>query len=242
MFLTLIALMFASCTKELKSDDKTYSAKTTVACTDNCPKVEFKLPEYRDAEAADSINANLLHVMKQIVQFGETPYKVNSYQSLANAFVSSFEEMQKEESEREFAWEATVTGKETYRSTQLLNVSLDFYTFTGGAHGYGGKRSLLFDGQTGKIIPNEKLFKDNEAFRKYAESVFRAKYKIPEPEPINSKGFMFEDEKFALPENIFYTTSGLILHYNPYEAAAYATGSLEIFIPWAKADPFLIVK
>ncbi|RZJ68095.1 MAG: DUF3298/DUF4163 domain-containing protein [Flavobacterium sp.] len=241
-FLALIAIALTSCTNELKSDTKTYTKKTTLPCTDNCPKVEFKIPEYSNGEASDSINANIFKALREIVQFGEDQYKVNDYQALANAFVASYEEMQKEESEREFGWEATVTGKEIYRSDKLLNVELESYTFTGGAHGYGSKRSMLFDIETGKHVPNDKLFKDMNAFQTFAESKFRAKYKIPAPAPINSKGFMFEDEKFALPMNIFFTNSGLLLHYNPYEIASYAEGSLELLLPYTEVDKFLAVK
>ena len=123
-----------------------------------------------------------------------------------------------------------------------MNIEIKHYTYTGGAHGYQGLRSLLFDPNTGKYIPNSQLFKDPNAFKAFAEKKFRAKYKIPETTSINATGLMFEDEKFYLPQNIFYTDKGLLLYYNSYEAASYADGPKEILLPYKEVNDYLLLK
>ena len=76
----------------------------------------------------------------------------------------------------------------------------------------------------------------------FAEKKFRAKYKIPAKKSINATGLMFEDEKFDLPQNIFYTDKGLLLYYNSYEAASYADGPKELLLPYVEVEEFLRLK
>jgi hypothetical protein len=123
-----------------------------------------------------------------------------------------------------------------------LNIEINHYTFTGGAHGYQGLRSLIFNPDTGKSIPNDQLFKDKNAFKAFAEKKFRTKYNIPENKSINATGFQFEDDKFQLPLNIFYTDKGLLLHYNQYEAASYAYGPKDLFLTFNEVNNYLIRK
>ncbi|MEC5164553.1 hypothetical protein RCH18_000269 [Flavobacterium sp. PL11] len=50
-----------------------------------------------------------------------------------------------------------------------MNIKIDHYTFTGGAHGYQGQRSLLFNTNTGKSISNNELFVDQDVFKAFAK-------------------------------------------------------------------------
>jgi hypothetical protein len=83
------------------------------------------------------------------------------------------------------------------------------------------------------------LFKDPGAFLEFAEASFRRQYSIPEDAPINSTGFMFEDNLFRLPRNIGFENEGIVLHYNPYEAASYADGALVLEFPMEQVGGFL---
>ena len=103
-------------------------------------------------------------------------------------------------------------------------------------------RSLLFDPKTGKQIGNEALFKNWNLFKVFAEAKFRAKYKIPKEQSINSTGLFFENDVFQVAQNIFFTNDGIVLHYNPYEIAAYADGSRELVLSYKEANDYLITK
>ncbi|MFV8388928.1 RsiV family protein [Flavobacterium sp. LB1P71] len=65
---------------------------------------------------------------------------------------------------------------------------------------------------------------------------------MPENKSINATGLMFEDEKFYLPQNIFYTDKGLLLYYNSYEAASYADGPKELLLSYKEVNEYLAVK
>ena len=103
-------------------------------------------------------------------------------------------------------------------------------------------RSLIFDPKTGKKIENEKLFKNWELFKVFAEIKFRNKFEIPKDQPINSTGMFFENDVFQISQNIFFTEEGILLHYNPYEIAAYVDGSRDLLIKYDEANDYLITK
>lgn len=239
-FLVFLFLIFISCNKELSFKNETFKKKSTLPCKTDCPQITIDIPVAKNIPVvADSINKKILNVLKEIVYFGEKSSKVKDYNSLATSFITSYEEMHKKFPGETFGWEAKIKGNVEYQSDQILNIKLDHYTFTGGAHGYQGFRSLLFNPKTGKIIFNDQLFKNEKEFKAFAEKEFRNKYKIPAKANINVTGLMFEKDTFQLPQNIFYTDEGLLLYYNSYEAASYADGPKEILFPYDKISKYL---
>lgn len=245
LFLFALITILVSCNddKELEFKTETFTEKSTLPCSDNCPTVEVKIPIAKvGTVAADSINQRVFEVVKSIVYFGEKPYTAKDYKGLLHTFIASYDDMKKEFPDDTFGWEAKIEGSIPYQTKNVLNYRIDHYSFTGGAHGYQGVRSLNFNPETGKILKNEDLFKDVNAFTKFAETKFRAKYKIAENAGINSTGLMFEDEKFALPFTLLFNEKGLLLYYNSYEAASYADGPKEVQLTFAELEPYLKMK
>ncbi len=240
---SLLLFSVARCSNELVFEEQSFQKKTTLPCKENCPQITVKIPVAKDVPVvADSINKKVFSVLKEIIYFGEKPNTFTNYDGLLTSFIDSYEKFQKEFPKDTFGWEGKIEGSVKYLSDSILNIEIKHYTFTGGAHGYEGLRSLIFDPETGKYIPNNQLFKNKNAFMAFAEKKFRAKYKIPENKSINATGLMFEDEKFYLPQNIFYTDKGLLLYYNSYEAASYADGPKELLLPYKEVNEYLMIK
>lgn len=239
----IVIFSMAGCSKELVFENQTFEKKTSLPCKENCPHITVTIPIAKDVPIiADSINKKVFSVLKEIVYFGEKPYTSTDYNGLLNSFIGSYEQLRKEFPKDAFGWEAEIEGSIRYQSDSILNLQIKHYTYTGGAHGYEGFRSLLFDPETGKSISNNQLFKDQNAFKAFAEKKFRSKYKIPENQSINATGFLFESDKFHLPFNIFYTDKGLLLYYNPYEVASYADGSKELLLSYKEVNDYLLFK
>lgn len=239
----LLAFVFVSCSNELRFENRFFEQKTTLSCQENCPYIRVKIPMANGVPiVSDSINKKIFSVLKEIIYFGEKPFTSSSYKDLLASFIGSYEKMKRQFPEDTFGWEANITGSVLYQSDRILNIQIQHYTFTGGAHGYEGLRSLIFDPDNGKIIPNTKLFKNPNLFKAFAEKNFRLKYKIPAQGSINATGYQFENEVFQLPQNIFYTNKGLLLHYNQYEVASYADGPKELFFPYAEINEFLALR
>jgi hypothetical protein len=242
-FLVFLFLIFTSCNKELSFENETFEKKSTIPCKNDCPKITIDIPIAKNIKiTADSINKKVFNVVKEIIYFGENPSKANNYNTLAESFIASYEEMHKKFPSETFGWEGKIIGNIEFESEQILNIKIDHYTFTGGAHGYQGFRSLLFNPNTGKTIFNDQLFKNEKEFKAFAEKEFRTKYKIPANANINATGLMFENDKFQLPQNIFYTTEGLLLYYNSYEAASYADGPKELLFSYDKVNKYLVYR
>jgi hypothetical protein len=83
--------------------------------------------------------------------------------------IDYYKQLQTEFPQDKFGWEGDIKGSMTYQSGNLLNIKIDHYTYTGGAHGYHGLRSLLFNPETRKSIPIIQLFKDRLVFKAFAE-------------------------------------------------------------------------
>lgn len=240
IFIIFLCLIITSCKKELSFENETFKEKSTIPCKNECPNITIEVPVAKNNKViSDSINKKVFAVIKEIVFFEEDSVKVDDYKSLAKSFIASYEEMHQKFPEDTFGWEAKIITNVEFQSEQILNLKIDHYTFTGGAHGYQGYRSLLFNPETGKNICNNQLFKNEKEFMAFAEKKFRAKYKIPEKANINATGLMFENDKFQLPQNIFYTSEGLLLYYNSYEAASYADGSKELLFPYDEVLQYL---
>ncbi|WP_035653074.1 DUF3298 and DUF4163 domain-containing protein [Flavobacterium sp. ASV13] len=238
--LVFLFLIFTSCNKELSFENETFEKKSTIPCKSDCPVITIEVPIAKNVKiTADSINKKVFKVIKEIVYFDENPAKATNYNILTESFISSYEEMHKKFPTETFGWEGKIIGNVEFHSEEILNIKIDHYTFTGGAHGYQGFKSLLFDPKTGKTIFNDQLFKKEKAFKAFAEKKFREKYKIPAKANINATGLMFENDKFQLPQNIFYTEEGLLLYYNSYEAASYADGPKEILFPYDEINQYL---
>lgn len=243
LFLPILFLLCISCSKELNFENQSFEKTSTLDCSENCPKIQLEIPVAKNAKIiSDSINKTVFTAVKSIIDFGDKPNNSTDYEQLANSFIKAYEKLKTDFPKDRFGWEAKIEGEIKYSSKHILNIEINHYTFTGGAHGYAGSRSLIFDPKTGKKIPNEKLFKNWELFKVFAETKFRNKYKIPRDQPINSTGMFFENDVFQVAQNIFFTDKGIILHYNPYEIAAYVDGSRDLLIKYEEANNYLITK
>ena len=241
--LSIFLLVLTSCSEELTFEDQSFEQKSSLPCTEDCPIVTVNVPVAQNIPVvADSINKKVFSVVKSILDFGETPSNDKDYPALLKTFIGAYDQMKREYPEDIFGWEGKINGKLVYESDKVLNIEIDHYTFTGGAHGYQGLRSLLFDPETGKSITYQQMFKDVPAFQAFAEKKFREKFKIPASDNINATGLMFEEDRFVLPLNIFYNDLGLLLYYNAYEAASYADGAKELQLTYAELEGYLAIK
>ena len=257
--LALTVLLLAGCKKEteettvtetpaetatLSFESKTYSKKSSI-CKKECTAVDIKVAEAAngDKAVADNINKALFEVARSIVYFGEKPTNSKNYDELAASFIKSYDELAgKYPEEAKMAWEAKINTTKEYESGNIINFKVNNYMFTGGAHGYEGNRSVIFDAKTGATLKRSDILKDEKGFTAYAEKAFRKKFNIPAGKPVNSTGLMFENNVFTLPQNIFYTDNGLLLLYNPVEIASFADGAKELVFPYSEVEGFLKVK
>lgn len=234
-----LCFLFAmfSCTPDTTTALKTREFEGMV-CGD-CPKVRISIPVApENTVLGKSVNTGVREEIIELLDFAQNNNAVDIPGAI-DAFTEGFRNLRKEFPEELTGWEANVSGTRSYEDPSLLTIKLETYIFTGGAHGYAATRYLNFDKKTGAERSGTELLNDPQAFSEFAERAFREKYDIPAGASINSTGFMFENNQFTLPENIGLSADAIVLHYNPYEVASYADGSLILEIPLEKGLEFL---
>jgi hypothetical protein len=105
-------------------------------------------------------------------------------------------------------------------------------TYLGGAHPNTFVSLLNFDKKTGKTIALDDIIIDPKQFLSIAEQAFRRQQELKPNENLEAAGYFFDKGIFALPLNYAIQQDGLHLFYNPYEAASYAQGSIDITIAY----------
>lgn len=241
MLLLLSAGLFVSCQKEpLAFETKKFHKEIIHQKDTTAIEIEVALSPDKTA-VADSINGLFLKEIGTLFSFDSTK-QAGNFNEICTLFIKEYRTFLKDAPEYTTPWDASATGKIAHQSDDLINLTVDFYSFTGGAHGYGASHSYFIDAKTGKQLQKEALFSDLKGFTKLAEREFRIQQQMPAKANINETGYWFENDRFHLPENIFYTDKGILLLYNQYEIASYADGPIELLIPYIEADKFLKIK
>lgn len=127
--------------------------------------------------------------------------------------------------------------------TGHVQVCVNDYAYYGGAHGMPGIRYILFDTETGKEVTMKDLYKGSE--KEFCDIVVRytmddwknaEEYRYYEPyDPSleNDRKQMFE-ESVSIDMIIRYDTDGIYAVYPPYAVGPYASGFIEVFIPYSE--------
>ncbi len=227
-----------------KADNKTAFEPVSFSENDcpDCPEVLINIPKAMEqTKLSGSINTALEEELVSLLVFDDE-IQAASVEEAIKSFKNGYMELKKLYPDETVGWEAKIDGEVIFENKDLISIVLKSYLFTGGAHGYSAQRFLNFDKRKGKELENWELFKDQDHFGHFAETKFRIQEGIPQDEPINNTGFMFDRDEFYLPENIGFTENGLMLLYNQYEVASYADGAIELLIPFNEVKNYLTLK
>ncbi len=240
--------IFISCADDPKEEKETtdslsFASKSIEKSLDNCSPEEgectfisLNFPVAKGADQAENINYRIQQFLNNTIDYQEENDTKNP-EVLAENFINNYKETAQEFPEYELPWEATISGKIIHTSPELIAIQFKTDMFTGGAHGYQSTNFLNFNPETGKNYTNADLFKNE--FTEFVEKDFRQKQNIPANSNINSTGMFFENDSFHLPQNIGITNNEVILYYNAYEIAPYASGNFVLTYPRSEINRFL---
>tara|TARA_R110002051_G_scaffold72560_1_gene131146 strand:+ start:455 stop:1210 length:756 start_codon:yes stop_codon:yes gene_type:complete len=239
-FLTLLILTLSSCEKE----DKIAFAPMNYLSDgcENCPSVKITIPNaLEDSKISKTINNSLKEEIIYLLTY-EDGMDVSTIEEAITSFKNGYSIQKTKFPDETIGWEAKIDGEVAYEDENIVTIQLKTYIFTGGAHGYAPTRFLNFDKKKGLELENWELFKDQDAFMRFAETKFRIQEQVPIEKPINSTGFMFDDNRFYLSENIGLTKDGLKLFYDQYEVASYADGPIVLNLPFNEVKDIMAFK
>jgi hypothetical protein len=115
---------------------------------------------------------------------------------------------------------------------RLLVIARNRANYTGGAHGNYDKRYFVFDQELGMRIFLADLVRDDAmpALQDLVNRELRTAKKLGPRDSL--KKALFLVDKADLTENYFLSSQGLGFHWDPYEIAPYAEGSVEVLVPY----------
>lgn len=121
----------------------------------------------------------------------------------------------------------------TYNDEGVLSLYSEDYIYSGGAHGSTRRHSETWNTKTGQRIHLYQFAGDPAEFR--AEILEHVRKQIERQRESGERGY-FDDyarlisEHFN-PENFYLTPEGLVIYYQQYDIAPYASGIPEFTIP-----------
>lgn len=85
------------------------------------------------------------------------------------------------------------------------------------------------------------LFENGQYLRNILEHHLRVQYHIPDGVALNDvdHGGILFNPHLALPKNFYFTKSGVHFLYDPYEVASFATGPIDLFVPYSEIHPIM---
>lgn len=224
-----LILIFTSCVEEseITFNEVEISPEGNSIVSINIPKAEG------EGGISSKINTTLYNAISKSLSFGEEDEgSEKSLEDQIQNFNEEYFAFKKEFPESTQEWEAQIDGDLMYRSNEVISIALSSYINTGGAHGILTISFLNFDTETGLQLENEQLFNDMEAVKSIAQLHFNDF--ISENEKM-----VFELAQFSLPQNIGFEEEGIVMLYNVYEVAPYASGIIQFTIPYDEISSYL---
>ncbi|CFY07259.1 S-layer homology domain [Syntrophomonas zehnderi OL-4] len=122
---------------------------------------------------------------------------------------------------------------------QYLSLYIDYYSYTGGAHGFTDRRAYNFDMQTGKELTLADLFQPGYDYKKVINQAIKEQISRHEGDFFEGdRGFTGINE-----QQPFYIKDGqLVVYFGLYEIAPYAAGIQEFKIPLGEMGDNLTIS
>ena len=137
-------------------------------------------------------------------------------------------------------WTSESHVKVTQITPSYLELGIDAYTYTGGAHGnyatvfshydLTNHQSITLDDIVTKPFQNE--------LTAVAERYFRNQENLPIDQPLDDRYF-FDQGRFHIPDNFALEQDSLLFLYNIYEIKPYVDGKTELRVPYTDIDRLL---
>lgn len=138
-----------------------------------------------------------------------------------------------------FHWEMTSKCWIELNYSGLLVYRIDSYGYSGGAHGMGISRFLVFDTEKMHQLDLDDIFTLHykEALGTLLEAKYREMHYLDKDQTLTDAG-LFENH-IPPANNFFITVNGIGFFYNPYKIAPFAMGSQVISLGWHELAPLI---
>lgn len=132
-------------------------------------------------------------------------------------------------------WSFNASPEIIYNQDDILSFRVDYWSYTGGAHGNPFTLCYNYDLKTGKkLVLSDFLRGTTSPAQVKAAALRRIKltYEGTLNDDLTDLGFLISDKEFELNEDFYYCPAGINFVYSPYEIGPYAMGFVEVFVPF----------
>lgn len=139
-----------------------------------------------------------------------------------------------------FNWQSLKFLHILMNGSHILSFYIDHYAFTGGAHGIQTRQFTVVNLWTGKEVELKNIFKENSEAQ--LSSILGDKIHemnhLPTTQSLKDAGFFSDTVKPT--DNFYITREGIGFFYNQYDIAPYASGSIDVFVPFRELKDVLV--
>ena len=179
---------------------------------DDGDKQVKKIPVFKDAAALMQANRDSFFSMYKDIFKDEKLSATNEYFAMNYANLTSTDVV--------------------YNEKNILSLAISNYDFEGGAHGNHGTTLVSYNLNEKKVITLNDVFGADykPILNKALEISLRKKFKLASKDSLSNILF---DNKIEATDNFCITNKGILFMYNPYEIASYASGEIDLYVPFA---------
>lgn len=134
-------------------------------------------------------------------------------------------------------FEALQTFAITYNQACIISLYFDNYQYTGGAHGLTNRTSQTWNLRTGQMIKLRELYKCSANYKSYIKK--KIIEQIKENPDIYFENYEELVEQTFNVNSFYCTPQGVVVYFQQYDIAPYASGIREFLLPYNKCiiDP-----
>lgn len=192
-----------------------------------------------DSETSSNINKGIESALASQIAFFEEESDSLTLKNAISEFENRFLSFKNDFEPEATPWVVNINCEVVLQSKYVITISIDSYTFTGGAHGNSVITLLNFDSKTGHLFTQDDLIETFGNLNDLVKHYFKKELEIKGN--TNSIDYFFGDD-FRLPENIGFNDEGVIFLYNNYELSSFADGITEFTIPYSEISKFLKIN
>ncbi|QAA30972.1 DUF3298 and DUF4163 domain-containing protein [Clostridium manihotivorum] len=131
------------------------------------------------------------------------------------------------------------TYKVPYNTKDFVSLVVDYYQFTGGAHGLTTRNTYNYDFVKGRRLRLFELFKDGYDYQTKINNIIKQEIaKKPDEYFQDQNGFKGIKNK----QDFYIDNNGIVIVFQLYEIAPYVAGIREFHIPFSQLQDGLLYK
>lgn len=135
---------------------------------------------------------------------------------------------------------ATTDFEVKHIGKSIISLYINYYQYTGGAHGMHGKKPFNFDLTSGRQLELKDIFKIGTDYKKLLSVEIEKQMKQKQVHYFDDAAYTIKSLPNTQP--FYFTNTGIVIYYGLYEITPYADGPQEFTIPYDYVKDYLIVS